>query len=165
MNLYEISKSILACDWFDEDTGEVDFEKKAQFDALQLSFDEKAENIIKYIKNLSSDAERIKEEERRLKERRERKENKAESLRKYLENMMKLSGVEKLDFTSGEARFRKSKPVEVEEEFIKWAKTNANQLLIYKEPTPNKTAIKEAILSGENVQYANITEKITLGIK
>ena len=132
MNLYEITQAMLKCDWIDEETGEIDEEKKSLFDALDMSFDEKAENLIKYIKNLLSEAKSLKDEENNFKERREKKERKAEALKNYLENMMLLAQKDKLDFVSGEAKFTKSKSVEVDEDFIDWAMHNAKELLSFK---------------------------------
>ena len=79
--------------------------------------------------------------------------------------MMTLAGREKLDYVSGEASFRKSKSVEVDDEFINWAKNNQDELLIYKEPTANKTAIKEAIKGGKEFEFARIVENNNLNIK
>ena len=164
-SLYEILGCMSSIDWFDEETGEVDLEKKKEFDELKVSFDTKAENIIKFIKNLEADAEKIKNEEQNLAERRKRKENKAKALKQYLGEMMTLAGREKLDYVSGEASFRKSKSVEVDDEFINWAKNNQDELLIYKEPTVNKTAIKEAIKGGKEFEFARIVENNNLNIK
>ena len=51
--------------------------------------------------------------------------------------------------------------------FIDWAQgNNRDDLLTYKAPTPSKTAIKEAMASGESIPYAEIvTGKDSVTIK
>ena len=72
MNLYQIDAEILKV--IDFETGEVLDEDKLE--ELQMSKNEKIENILLYIKNLNADAEIIKAEEKALAERRKAKENK-----------------------------------------------------------------------------------------
>jgi hypothetical protein len=50
--------------------------------------------------------------------------------------------------------------------FAHWAQVNnRDDLLSYKEPTPNKTAIKAAIKSGQKISGASIVEKNNIQIK
>ena len=163
-NLYQLSEQLKNFEFdINEETGEV-----LNIDALnylQLTYNEKAENIIKFIKNLNAEVIAIKSEEQALAERRKHKENKVKWLKDYLSGIMQQNGNDKLEFTSGVASFRKSKSVEVSPEFVEWAKINDKDLLTYKEPTANKTAIKEQLQAGKELPFATIVENKNLGIK
>lgn len=166
MKLYEIEKSIyemLNNLELDEETGEVlNTEKLEQ---LEAEFEDKAENIGLFIKNCLSQAEAIKVEEKALSERRKAKENKAETLKKYLSKCMENLGKTKIETSKVEISIRKSSVVAIDDNFIEWAKANADGLLTYKEPTANKTAIKQAIKDGIDIKHAIITENKNLNIK
>lgn len=78
--LYKINEEILAC--IDVETGEiVDADRLQQ---LNIEKAEKVENIALYVKNLTSEAQAISEEEKALAARRKAKENRAEWLSEYL---------------------------------------------------------------------------------
>lgn len=163
MNLYNISEELLNFKFnIDEETGEI--LNINDLDNLKMAFNEKAENIIKYIKNLDSEAVALKKEEEMFAERRKAKEKKINSLKTYLSNIMIFNGTEKLEFTSGVASFRKSKAVSIDNEFIEWAKNNNTDLLKYKEPEVNKTAVKEYLKDNE-CEFARIIENKNLGVK
>lgn len=163
MNLYNISEELLNFKFeIDEETGEI--LNINDLDNLKMAFNEKAENIIKYIKNLNSDIDALKKEEEMFAERRKSKEKKINSLKNYLSNIMIFNGAEKLEFTSGVASFRKSKSVSIDNEFIEWAKINNTDLLKYKEPEVNKTAVKEYLKNNE-CEFARIIENKNLGVK
>lgn len=161
-NLYEISTALESKIWVDEETGEINEEL---LNNLNMAFDDKAENIACYIKDLVADAAKIKAEETALAERRKRKENKAKSLKKYITQIMQLANRPKLEYTRTTIRISTSKAVEVDDTFIEWAKSNADDLLTYKEPTANKSAIKTALESGKEVQGAKIIEHTNINIK
>ena len=65
-NLYQLLENEMVVD---EETGEIIFEE-SDIDNLLLSRDQKLENTACYIKNLMSDIDQIKSEEKSLKERR-----------------------------------------------------------------------------------------------
>lgn len=160
MNLYDISEELLNFRFdVDEETGEI--LNINDLDNLQMAFNEKAENIIKYIKNLDSECVALKKEEEKLADRRKAKEKKINSLKNYLSNIMLFNGTEKLEFTSGVASFRKSKLVEILDESI-LGKDFLKEKIEY---TPDKKAIKEAIESGTEVLGAILTERKNLSIK
>jgi hypothetical protein len=60
--------------------------------------------------------------------------------------------------------YRTSKAVEVDNEFLKWAMSNGEQYLRYKEPEVDKTAVKEALEKGE-VPHAALVERVSVTIK
>jgi hypothetical protein len=161
MNLYEINTGIET--WepeIDPETGEVlNF---AALDELQMARDEKIENVALYIKNLKAAQNAIRDEEKALAERRKVLESKTTRLTDYLQEA--LNG-EKFSTVRVAISYRKSKAVEIAPEFTAWAKENADNLLRYKEPEPDKTAIKELLQSGVTLEYAALAENVSMQIK
>ncbi len=157
MKLFEIDEAIENC--LDTETGEFNEEL---YNQLTEEREHKIENLICYYKNVVADAEAIKTQEKIFKERREREERKAESLKQFISRA--LNG-EKFKTDKVEVGFRKSKQVVVSDDFIDWAQQNGrDDLLSYKEPAVNKTAIKAAITDGEDIP-AEIVENLNISIK
>ena len=157
MKLFEIEQAIEDC--LDAETGEFD---EARFSELTLERDRKIEYLIQKYKNHLSDAEALKTQEKIFSERRKREEKNAESLKQYIVRV--LNG-EKFETDTVEVGFRKSNAVEVHEEFIEWAKNNGrSDLLKYKEPEADKTAIKAALTNGEDIP-ARLVENYNISIK
>lgn len=76
---------------------DLDFELiKEALNEVQDEFSEKADNIARFIKELTLTAAMIKEEENRLAARRKSFENRANSLKDYLEDNMKVTNQKKL---------------------------------------------------------------------
>ena len=157
MTIYEINEEILNC--IDLETGEIiDIDK---LNELQLEKDAKIENVACWIKELKAEAEAIKAEKLALAERQKVAENKAESLKKWLAYV--LEG-EKFKTAKCSISFRKSESVEVTDEGLSNLMKEHDELLTYKAPEPNKTAIKNAIkndgLSVEGVRLGCNTSVI-----
>ncbi|MDO4801780.1 MAG: siphovirus Gp157 family protein [Prevotellaceae bacterium] len=157
MKLFEIDEAIENC--LNIETGEFDEE---MYNLLTAEREQKIENLICYYKNVVADAEALKTQEKIFKERKEREERKAESLKQFISRA--LNG-EKFKTDKVEVGFRKSKQVVISDDFIEWAQRNSrDDLLTYKEPTANKTAIKAAITDGEELP-AEIVENLNISIK
>ena len=138
MTIYEINEEILNC--IDLETGEIiDIDR---LNDLQLERDAKIENVACWIKELKAEAEAIKAEKLVLAERQKVAENKAESLKKWL--AYALQG-EKFKTAKCSVSFRKTESVEVTDEGLNNLMKEHDELLTYKAPEPNKTAIKNAI--------------------
>lgn len=163
MTLYEIDKNIEnLVNAVDPDTGEITVDNDA-LDALLMERDAKIENIACYIKNLVAEAKAIKEEETALSARRKTTEKKAERLKDYL--TYALQG-EKFQTAKCAVSFRKSSAVEVDDCFIEWAQTSGNEeLLRYKDPEVNKTAVKERLTGGEELEFARLVQNTSISIK
>lgn len=158
MKLYEIDNAILDC--IDMETGEViDIEK---LNELQMERDTKIENVACWIKDLKAEAEAIKKEKQALADRQKAAENKAESLKKWL--AYALNG-EKFKTAKCAVSFRKSESVEVTDAGIKSLMKEHDELLTYKAPEPNKTAIKQALKDGLNVQGVQLVHNTSTIIK
>ena len=151
--LYEINEQIMDC--CDFDTGEIIDEDK--LNELQLAFDEKVENIGCWIKNLLSDAEAIKQEKMNLATRQAAAEKKAESLKRYLANV--LDG-NKFKTAKVQISFRKSKQVVVND----MSKID-DDYLKYSEPTVDKTKVKKALESGVKLDGVKLVENNNIQIK
>ena len=158
MKLYEIDNAILEC--IDLETGEIiDTE---QLDKLQMERDTKLENVACWIKDLKAEAEALKNEKQALAERQKVAENKAESLKKWL--AYALQG-EKFKTTKCAISFRKTEAVEVTDEGLNNLMKEHDELLTYKAPEPNKTAIKQAIKDGLNVAGVQLVQNTSTIIK
>ena len=158
MSIYEIDAAITSL--VDDETGEVTDEQA--FDALQMERDAKIENIGLFYKDCIAEAKAIKEEESALAARRKSAENKAERLKHLLDYA--LQG-QKFATPRLKVSYRKSQTVEIADGFAAWAEKNAPDLLIYSEPKPSKTAIKDAIKSGgipEDMAHLEAHENISI---
>ena len=159
MTIYEINQAIMEC--VDLETGEIiDTE---QLDKLQMEREEKLENVACRIKDLKAEAEAIKAEKQILANRQKVAENKAESLKKYL--AYALDG-KKFSTAKCAVSFRTTESVEVTTEGLKnLMRDGKDDLLTYKTPEPNKTAIKQAIKDGLNVAGVQLVQNISTIIK
>ena len=158
MTIYEINEQILNC--IDLETGEIiDIDR---LNDLQLERDTKIENVACWIKELKAEAEAIKAEKLILAERQKVAENKAESLKKWL--AYALDG-QKFKTSKCSISYRKSESVEVTEEGLNNLIKEHDELLTYKAPEPNKTAIKQALKDGLSVQGVQLVQNTSTIIK
>ena len=158
MSIYEIDDSILSL--VDMETGEIEDEER--YDELQMERTKKVENIGLLLKNTVAEAKAIKEEEANLAQRRKAVENKAERIKNLL--VYALKG-EKFESPRLRCSYRKAKSVQVDDSFVTWALEHADDLLTFKEPTPNRTAIKAALAEGREIEHAEIVTSESLQVK
>lgn len=162
MSLYEISEKFRA--FFenppiDEETGEVtDYEA---LEAIESTFEEKAESVACYIKALGYEAAAMKTEEDNLEARRKRLEKRKKSLTEYLATCMDAVAKDKISTARCALSFRRSKAVNILDE----DKLPPEYIRIVEKKTPDKTEIKNAILSGVVVPGAEVVENRNLQIK
>ena len=150
MTLYEIDSAITSC--VDPETGEIlDLE---WLNKLQMDRSRKIENILLWIKNLESDAEQIKAEEKALADRRKAAEKKAESLRGYISDM--LHG-EKFSSPKVAVTWRKSEAVIVDD--VEMMEELSDDYLIYDDPKPNKPKIKAALKDGAIIPGCHLEKR------
>ena len=173
MNLYSIDQRLVTLieEGFDLEFGTI-FESEEELakaiDEVQLDLDTKIENIGCYIKNLEAEVEAFKKEEDNLETRRKQTERKIEGLKRYLNSYLTAcypndSDRAKWKFKSPKVvlRYRKSSSVEVPD----IEKLDKKYLKITTKVDPDKTAIKDAIKNGEEVEGAFIKQNINLNIK
>lgn len=153
MTLYEIDQALLDC--IDTETGEIiDADK---LNELQMKRETKIENVALWIKDLKAEAEALKAEKQAFADRQKAVENKAESLKNWLSDA--LAG-EKFKTTRVAVSFRKTKSVLVDSVYDLDAK-----YVKYKDPDPDKKAIREAIEAGQTVKGAQLVENVSVTIK
>lgn len=158
MSIYEIDDSILSL--VDMETGEIEDEKR--YDELQMERTQKVESIGCFYKNLVAEAKAMRDEEANIAQRRKAVENKAERIKALL--VYALRG-EKFESTKVRCSYRKAKSVQVDDSFVAWAQEHADDLLTFKEPVPNRTAIKAALADGREVEHAEIVTNESLQVK
>lgn len=171
MKLYEISESYAALFGSLEsitDDEELTPEQRAEreqawFDTLEMledEFTQKAENIAAYIKQIKAEADVLKAEEQALAKRRRAKEKHVEGLKAYLLGGMQSLSLQKLDTPMARITVRNNAEAPVfadERSFIGWAQKNNDELLRFKDPEIDKTAVKRFLQSG------GVLEGVTLG--
>ena len=158
MNLYEIENEIMSC--VDMESGEIiDCEK---LDELVMDRDQKIENIALWVKNLEADAKAYKEEKDSFAQKQKVAENKAKSLKDYLSRFLDGAAYKSTKVNVG---FRRSESVDVFSIDTLMKYDNCDSYLKYKEPEPDKTAIKNAIKEGKNIPGCILVEKLNIQIK
>ena len=162
MTLYEINKEMdeVLSRIIDPETGEItDIEALAE---IQLKRHEKLEAIALVIKNKTAEAALIRAEEKELAERRRRHERTAERLKKVLEN--ELAG-QAFETAKCSCSFRKSTGVIIDAAaFNDWAKRH-KEYVIPKDPVPDRSAIKAALMDGKKIPCAELEERINMTVK
>ena len=162
MPLYEINKEMdeVLSRIIDPETGEItDIEALAE---IQLKRDEKLEAIALVIKNKTAEAALIRAEEKELAERRRRHERTAERLKKVLES--ELAG-QAFETAKCSCSFRKSTGVIIDAAaFNDWAKRH-KEYVIPKDPVPDRSAIKAALMDGKKIPCAELEERINMTVK
>ena len=156
MTLYEINQQILNAIEYgcDPETGEII--DAAALDALEMAKEEKTENIILLIKDLTAENKAISEEEQALAKRRRAGENRVEWLKNYL--MASLDG-EKFKTPRCSASYRKTASVSIIDE------SAIPSEYIRTKTEPNKMAIKDALKAGETIPGATLEDRVSLIIK
>lgn len=135
---------------------------------LKGDFDSKAESVSLYIKELEAGTKLLGESIKNLQSRKKAMENKVEHLKSYLLASMETVGESKIETDKVRITVRSGVPsvsVFDEKAFINQYKGNRDDLLKYSEPTINKTAIKEALKSGEDIAGATLESKKSIIIK
>lgn len=157
MTLYEIDAALAAL--VDPDTGEI--ADIAVMEQLQMDRQTKIENIALWRKNLASEARAIREEEKSLAERRKSAEAKIDRLDAYLDYA--LAG-EKFSTPRVAISYRKSVAVNVDmEQLLK--DPDAERYLVYEDPKPDKTAIKDVLKQGGTIAGCVLEEHNNMIIK
>lgn len=157
MTLYEIDKALMDFEFeIDEETGEI--LNAADLDELNLAREQKIENIGLYIKNLEAEKEAVKHEKDNFADRQKRLEKKIESLKGYL--TYALDG-QKFSTPKVAVSFRKSESVLVKDKWL--IPDSYMNLSVVREP--NKTAIKNALKRGEEINGVELLEKRNISIK
>lgn len=156
-SLYEIDKALMEFEFIiDDETGEI--LNADELDTLKMEREQKCENIALYYKNVSAEAEMVKNEAKSLTDRAKKLENKAESLKKYLAYAL---GGEKFSTPKVAVSYRKSVSVNIPDDTA-IADEYCNFTVVKK---PDKTMIKNALSAGKEIFGAELVEKQNIQIK
>lgn len=162
MNLFEINSKLMSCfrisesEAVDEETGEILDAK--YLDDLEMQFDEKVENIAKWIKNLDSDAKQLKEQKMIFAARQKAAENKRDSLKNYLDSVLQGYPWDRSSDKSVKISYRSSQKVEITGDVPR-------KYLLKQEPKIDVAAIKEALKAGKRVKGADLIINNNIQIK
>ena len=151
MTIFEIDEKILNC--IDVDTGEVDIEA---LEALQLERNNKIENIIKWIKELRSEAAAISAEMDALAKRFDSRAAKADKLTAYLEVVLK---GEEFKTAACEIRYKKTPAAVKISDEASFLERYPEFSRIKQTVSVDKVALKAAINSGETFDGASLESK------
>ena len=160
--LYDIDQEILAC--IDDETGEIlDVEK---LDSLQMEREAKLEGVALWVKDLSYEAQMIKEEADKLTARKKSLDNKITGLKNWL--LYALAG-EKLKTPRCNVYQTHSTKLNVidEQSTVNWIQTNCNepeQFLKFTLPELRKDAIKSELKAGKEIPGValEVTESVVI---
>lgn len=126
--------------------------------ALEDDIEDKAENIAKLIRTLTSDIDIIKAEEKRLAERRKSVENRISDLKEYLQNQMEVAGIDKVKRPTLTISIQNNPPsVKVTDETLLF------DYMIIPEPKIDKKALLADLKNGVEIAGAEIQQ--TRGIR
>ena len=129
-------------------------------DELQGELTEKADNIVRYIRNLTAEADALKAEEAALYKKRKAVENKAERLKAYLAAQMTLCGLRELRAGLFKLRFQPTTPaISIVDEAAVPEKFHRVKIEI------DKLAIRDALKNGEEVPGIKIERGEALVIR
>ena len=138
-------------------------ERRDTLEAVIGQFDVKAQSVIGYIKNQEMTEAMLEEHIKQMGEKLKAIKARNQSLKDYLERNMIAAGIKEIKADDGtfKASFRKSKAVDVFDEAQIPAEFMRERITV----VPDKTAIKKAIESGQEVAGAKIEERLNLQIK
>lgn len=163
MNIFEIKDEIREAieKGIDPETGElIDF---SALEELQMAFEEKVKNTALYYINLMAEAKALEEQEKKFKERKTVLKNRAERIKNRLDAA--LDG-QAFKFTEVSVSYKQSQSTEITdvEAFENYAKRH-KEFISAIEIKPDKTAIKQALLSGQKVKGCELVTKQNIQIK
>lgn len=168
--IYELTEMMLQLMnlLYDEEVDEEELLKACE--SVEMEIEDKADGYAKVLKNMDADIKGLQAEERRLKERRRSLERRKVYLSHNLEQSMKAIGKTRFKtdlFSFSIAKNPAKAEVKDERAFIEWCEKNGrDDLLRFKAPEINKTALKDAILKdGEVIDGAEIVQTEGLRIR
>lgn len=133
-------------------------------EGLAGELEAKATNVAMFVRNLESMAEQIKAAEADMAKRRKAIENRADHVRMYLKDNMQRAGINKIECPYFKLAIRDNPPAvvidaesQIPAEYMRTPEPPP--------PSPDKAAIKAAILAGHEVPGAHLSKGQRLEIK
>lgn len=170
MTLYELTEEFLRLQqWLEEEGADEDQALADTLDMISKDFEDKADSYGCVLKNLEADIAEIKaqegilmEEVKRLKEKRTGIEKQTDRMREALRNALEATGKKNLKtekFTFG-TRSSSSVVIDAKNVF-----DIPDDYLRYKEPEPDKTAIKDYLKDNPECEWAHMETKVSLSLR
>lgn len=164
MNLYTLSTELelLQAELLNEDNSE-DQIKLIEERIIELldKQENKYENILKIRSNKIAQAKMLQDEIERLQKKLKPLNNTVDRLENYLDESLRLNGIQTLEVWTFSLSYRTSESVEIENEWL----LPAEFVKIKETRSPDKIAIKKAIKDGQQVTGATIKTNLNLQIK
>lgn len=164
MNLYTLSTELelLQAELLNEDNSE-DQIKLIEERIIELldKQENKYENILKLRANKLAQAKMLQDEIERLQKKLKPLNNTVERLENYLDESLRLNGIQTLEVWTFSLSYRTSESVEIENEWL----LPAEFVKIKETRSPDKIAIKKAIKDGQQVTGATVKTNLNLQIK
>ena len=160
MRLYEIDANLRAL-WtkIAEQDGEITEEDMQALNELELAKNDKLEGYGVIIREMKSEIDECDAEIKRIKDIADKKKNAMERLKKALQDFMISNEIDKYESVKVKLSFRKSQSLEIEEGAI------LPDILMRIKKEPDKTAIKEFIINGGELQGVFLLDKKNIQIK
>jgi hypothetical protein len=164
MTLYEITNDYMQLMQMMEDP-EMDPQTLSDtMEGIEGELEVKAESYAKVMKNLEADVVGIKAEIDRLSERKKTIENNIKKMKETLQFAMETTGKTKFKTELFSFGIRKNAPAVVMDE--PYIENVPERFLKYSDPTINRSAIKEAIQKGEDLEgLAHLEQSTSLSIR
>ena len=172
MSLYQIDKNlkkILEKGFvMDEETGEILFEKE-DLEKLEMSIENKINNIIGFIKDTEIQADNYKKISEDYKYRSDNKKKKVEKLKEYLSNYLQANDMtNKKEYLNGVTSFRKSSTLNITndidlENYLLGSEEHKQYLKT--EYKFDKAGLKKEVQNGTKIPFCEIKENNNLQIK
>lgn len=164
MNLYTLSTELelLQTELLNEDNSE-DQIKLIEERIIELldQQENKYENILKLRANKLAQAKMLQDEIERLQKKLKPLNNTVDRLENYLDESLRLNGIQTLEVWTYSLSYRASESVEIENEWL----LPAEFVKIKETRSPDKIAIKKAIKDGQQVTGATVKTNLNLQIK
>jgi hypothetical protein len=163
-NIYEITNDYLQIMAMLEDS-DLDPQTLADtMEGIEGEIEIKAENYAKVMKNLEGDILAIKTEIDRLTAKKKALENNIKNMKSTLQTAMETTGKTKFKTELFSFGIRKNAPAVVMDE--PYIENVPERFLKYSDPTINRSAIKEAIQNGEDLEgLAHLEQSSSLSIR
>jgi hypothetical protein len=164
MTLYDITNDYMQLMQMMEDP-EMDPQTLSDtMEGIEGELEVKAESYAKVMKNLEADVVGIKAEIDRLSERKKTIENNIKKMKETLQFAMETTGKTKFKTELFSFGIRKNAPAVVMDE--PYIENVPERFLKYSDPTINRSAIKEAIQKGEDLEgLAHLEQSTSLSIR
>lgn len=164
MTIYEITNDYLQLMQMMEDP-ELDPQTLADtMEGIEGELEDKADNYARVMKNMEADLNGIKAEIDRLSTRKKTIENNIKRMKEALQFSMETTGKTKFKTELFSFGIRKNAPAVVMDE--PYIENVPERFLKYSDPTINRSAIKEAIQNGEDLEgLAHLEQSKSLTIK